>query len=376
LLRNHPNEAPLQAISQRLRRKKSIDPVFHQYEMGRWPLKGFLDMGGNAAAGTTTLVVDDGAGNGTARYFQKGTLIRVGADPSSGEILRVVTDPANATQIEVARSFGATAAAQIDDDTQLTIIGHADAEASESPNGRARIPADVSNYCQIFQTPYRLTRLARATASRFGEPVKTMSNKDALIQHAQEREMAMLYGEKVLETDASDGYRYAMGGITGFITTNAHDGSSTNFTQANFWDWMAAMAGEGSQEKIAFIGKTAYKAIWDLVKYEATQQLLPAENKWGFRLRRLITPGPDLLINNHALLDAIAPGDIIIVDTAFLSLRFMSGDDGNYDFKGEQVAIDNNNQVTKRQFYSIVGLQLGYEAANGYVKGITAFTPP
>jgi len=376
LLRNHPNEALLQAFSQRLRRKRTLDSKFHHYELGRWPIKAFLNMGGNAAAGTTTLVVDDGAGNGTARYFQKGTLIRVGADPSSGEILRVVTDPANATQIEVARSFGATAAAQIDDDTQLTILGHADAEASDSPNGRARTPDEKYNYTQIFQTPYRLTRRARSTATRFGEPVKTMANKDALIQHAQEREIATLYGEAVEETDAADGMRSATGGLTTTITTHVHDGSSTNFTIANWRSWMNAMRGDGAEERVAFLGKTAYGAIYDMVAYEGTQMLQPAENKWGFRIKRMITPGPDLLLHEHKLMDEIDPGGIIIIDLTYLTFRFMAGDDGNYDFKSEAVELDNNNQVVKRQFYSDCGIQIGYEKAHGYIKGITAFTAP
>jgi hypothetical protein len=377
LVRNHPNAAALQTVSQRLKRKKTVDHKFHLYELGRWPGKAFLDMVGNAAAGTTTLVVDDGTGNGTARYFQKGTLIRVGSDPSSGEILRVVTDPTSATQIEVARSFGATAAAQIDDDETLLIIGHADAEASDSPNGRVRTPSDRYNYTQIFQTPYRLTRRARSTATRFGEPIKTMTHADALIQHAKERERAMLYGEAVEETDASEGIRSATGGITTVISTHVHDGSSTNFTVGNFEDWMGDMRGDGSEERLAFTGKSAYKAVIKMVKNEATQMLEPATNKWGFRLKRLITVGPDLLLMEHPEMDEIDPGGIIIIDPANLVFRFMNDpESGNSDFKHEVVEMDNNNQVSKWQFYSDCGLQLQYELAFGYIKGITDFTAP
>ena len=374
LLRNHPNEALLQAITQRLKRKRTVDPEFHVYELGRWPFKAYLNMGGDAAAGDTVLTVDDGAGVGTSRYFQKGTLVRVGADPSAGEILRVTVDPTNNTQITVARSWGATAAGAIANNTQLTIIGHADAETSDSPNGRVRVPDDVTNYVQIFQTPYRLSRLARATATRFGEPVKTMSHKDALIQHAQERELAMLYGEAVKENDATEGVRYSTGGITSFITTHLHDGSGANFTSANAYAWIEAMAGEGSDERIAFIGKTAYASIMAMIRHDGMQIIEPAENRWGMRLKRLTSAGPDLLIHNHRLLDEVAPGDIIIVDLAYLTARFMSGDEGNFDFRHEAVELDNNNQVSKWQFYSIVGLQLGYEKAHGYIKGITTWT--
>ena len=201
-----------------------------------------------------------------------------------------------------------------------------------------------------------------------------MSHKDALIQHAQEREMAMLYGEAVEETDATDGQRWATGGIASSLSTHVHDGSSTNFTIANWRTWMSAMRGDGPEERLAFVGKTAYKAIYDMVANEGTQQLQPGENKWGFRMKRLITPGPDLLLHEHPLLDVVAPGDIIVLDVSQLTFRFMSGDDGTYDFKHEAVELTDNQQVAKWQFYSFCGMQLGYEESHGYIKGITTFT--
>ncbi len=371
LLRNHPNAALLQALSTRIKRETVTDPKFHQFELDRWPLKAYLD--GAVSDTATTLKVDDGAdpSTGTARYFQAGTLVRVGDDPSSGEVLRVISNPVNADQIEVERGYGGTTAAAIPDNTALIIIGHADAEAADSPQGRVRTPTDVYNHVQIFQTPYRYTRLAQATKTNFGETVKAMSHMDALIQHAQEREMAMLYGVRhAEETSTDEGMRYSTGGVTSFISTHVHDGSSTNFTTANFNDWMAAMAGDGSEQKVCLVGKTAYSALWDMVRTEATQTLEPAETKWGFSLKRMITAGPDLMIHLHPLLSEVAPGDMLILDLKYLSFMFVK----SYDFKHEAVTLDNNKQVTKYQFYSISGLRMGYEKANGYIKGITTFT--
>jgi hypothetical protein len=368
IYRNHPDKTALQALLTRLDRKPLVDPVFKQWEQPIWPRTVLLNMGGGASAVDTILTVDDASGNAAAYYLPIGMMVRVGAAPASGEVFRVVRH-VSAQQVEVERGYAGTTAATIADDLVLTLLGTAFADRDDSPNAVARTPSEVSNYAQIFQTAYEYSEQAQATKTNFGETAQQMVHSDALVQHAMERELAMMYGVKSYQ-DTVTGRVYTTGGVTSYITTHTHDGSGANFSKTNIAAWMRAMR-QGNRRKLALCGYVAKGCIHDYVRALAQQWIEPGENKqFGFQLEDLITDGPRLALLQHPLLDEIAPGDIIIVDTEYLKLRYFSGK----DFRRDDVALSNNVQIKKAQFYSNVGLQLAYEAAHGYIRGVTIFT--
>jgi len=96
----------------------------------------------------------------------------------------------------------------------------------------------------------------------------------------------------------------------------------------------------------------------------------PFANKWGFRLTKLKTAGPDLMLMKHPLMTRIAPGDIIIADLTMLSFKFLD------DFITQDVVLNNvgDGNKVKKQFYSDCGLAYGCGLAHGHIKGITTYT--
>lgn len=371
LIYYYANVNPFTALMARLNRKRAKDSLFSAFETDLPPLTAVINHGGGYEAGNTDLVVDDGAGTGKARIFRQGMLMRVGSNLSSGEILRVAADPLNDNTIIVQRGYAGTTAGAIADNAVLTIIGDAHPDGGDSPTAVHTTPDKVYNYMQIFQTSWELTRRAGLVDSRYGESEDIRLQRTAYEQHALQREMAFLYGKRAIRTSSvTNSEETTMGGVTEFIVTNTMDGSGGGFTKALWKAFCRPLSDYGSIEKVAFCGGTAFGAIQDMIGYDATQTMTPMENRWGFRIDRLRTDGPDLLLMKHPLLTRVAPGDIIILDLPLLTFRF------DVDFKKEVVPIANNTEKTKKQFKSDCGLGMGMEEAHAYVQGVTAFTPP
>ena len=367
---------PFTAIMSTLKkREKAKDMKFWAYEQDIPKQQIYVNDADGLDADDTDIVVDDGAGtSGLARTMRKNILLRVGSNPASGEVVRVSADPASATTIVVERGFAGTTPDTIANNALLTVIGEASAEGEDSPTAYWAEPDEIFNYLQIFQHSWALTRVQTQILTRFAESEEMRHKMQAYGQHALAREAAFLYGERSRQVapDADSRYRQTTGGIATFIDAgNVHDGSGANFTKANFKAWVEPLSNYGNpQEKLVLMGGTAKSALHSMIEYGATMVMEPFESKWGFRMSRLRTAGPDLVLMEHPWMTRYHPGEMLIVDLTALTFMFLD------DFITQQVTLANNPNLVKSQFYSNCGLKAGIAKAHGRIYGITTFTKP
>lgn len=107
---------------------------------------------------------------------------------------------------------------------EVLVIGNAFGEGalSNSTTGTStmnvyNVPTDISNYTQIFRTPYQITGTALKTSAQFDtEGVFPDQAKEGSVNHMRELEYSVLFGKKATGTNAGQPIRYS-GGILYFM---------------------------------------------------------------------------------------------------------------------------------------------------------------
>jgi len=173
--------APLCALLSMLKSEKTDDPKFHWFEkkMPRQRLR--INNSGGYAANATAFTVDatSDANGITGGYgVRKGHLLLI---ERTGEIVLVNADPSDDTTLgTIVRAFGTTAAAAINDDDWMTVIGTVHEQGGALPSAIGYDPAELNNYCQIFRSPLFMTRTAMKTRLRTGDQIKE-AKREALM---------------------------------------------------------------------------------------------------------------------------------------------------------------------------------------------------
>lgn len=356
-----------------MNRRKARDPRLDFFQQDVPSIRAYINNVANYAAGDTSIDVDDGAGNGMARLFRKGDVLRyAGTAPGTlhtGELLRVTADPTSATTLTVARGLFGTTAAAMNDNCVLIKIGDGQAEAGLSPTPVYNEPSDEYNYIEIFRDSWSITAQMENTQTRFGEPEAERLATEALWQHCLKQEMAAFYGTRGTEVDSDTATTIRkMGGFVYFLpAAQIHDGSGASFTAANIASWVSSLT-YGSPEKVCFCGATAYRAWQQYAKSLGTVFLQPQQEQFGFRMTTLITDGPTIHFKVHPLLTQYAPGDSHIMDMAYCTEGYWT------DFKKEAIPIANTVEQKKWQFRSERTYTWGNPNAHTFIYGVTVYT--
>jgi len=350
-------------------RSKAKDPRVNFFQTDAPEIRAYINNGAGYLATDTSIAVDDGAGVGMARLFRKGDTLRYGTNLGAGELLLVTVDPADDITLEVARgTFGTTAVALVNN-IPFIKIGDGQAEGGNSPTPVIDEPSLEYNFLEIFRDSWAWTDTMEYTETRFGEPEPARLQVRAMWQHAFKRELASLYGTRGTRTDpAFNTLIRKAGGFTSFLpASQIHDGSGASFTAAAARAWLRALI-YGSAEKVVLCGATAF-GVWQ--QYAATlgQVVIPIDTTtYGYRMRRFITDGPDLLFKVHPLLTRYAPGDSLIIDMAFV------GESYQVDFKKEEVPQADTTERKKKQWRSEACLTFANPLAHSWVQGVTVYT--
>lgn len=109
------------------------------------------------------------------------------------------------------------------DDKYVYLIGSAYAEGARSRTGRQVFPSEITNYTQIFKTPFELTRTALKEPLKYDRTgaYKDVSKSNG-ITHLSQIELSMFFGVRRKETAVDDDTgqtvrRGHMGGIRWFL---------------------------------------------------------------------------------------------------------------------------------------------------------------
>lgn len=372
-----PNESPLTAFLTQigkigdgggkfrgtaLQKRIVHNPEFTEYEdqySGAWAQ--INNVGGYSDA-DVNLVVD----NPGASIFTKYDLVK---NARTGEIMRVTAVNYSTNTITVTRGAGSTAAAAINDDDWLLIIGPAFEEGSKSGDSNTTKLVKVTNYSQIFKTKFGVTLTADASKLYPAEVAKDLKYLRAKygIEHAKKIERAYWFGEKKEVVGPDNKPLRLTGGILESINAagNVQDEASSGLTESEFRNFLRDYAFKfGSSEKYFFCGNIV---LGYLESFSAGKlQTVPGEKTYGVEVRKYISSFGSLNIVRHPMFDKQYAGIGIIIDLSTIKHCPLNGRDTVLETNIQE--NDADEQVD--QYKSEVGLQRTNFDKNALLKGV------
>lgn len=309
------------------------------------------------AAGDTSLVVDNGS------YFRAKDIIRI---PRTGEIISVTSVSTNT--LTVSRSWGSTAAAALNDDEPIQILGNAAEQGAEKGTGRTTVKESQSNYCQTIRShPFGVTGTLGASRTVTGskDGGAAYERRKKIIEQWVAIEQALLFGEKALDTSGTHP-RASTGGAWERVTTNVYNADGS-LTEANFnKSFCETLFRYDEKPKLLLAGARLISAInlWGNNKL----QVVPSDKVYGLRIYRYISAHGELLLKKHHLFygDTLA-GSGLALDMSTLKMKYMRGRKlllkKHVETPGQDAELD--------EYLSEVGLEMRQEEKSGKIYGVT-----
>lgn len=318
LWRDPNGQAPLTALSSKMRKQTTDDPEYAWWEEEQKATRVKASAISTTSQAAITLATTEDA---HAFDLVKGDLLLVEALESTTyafELVEVSADPTASNSITVTRGAAGTTAANINTNVYLLKIGSAFEEGAGSPKASHRNPTKYKNYTQIHKTTFNITGTAEQTKLRTGDPVKNDKLRKAF-DHAVALELAALFGVPY-ETTGSDGEpkRYS-GGLYHFLAAN-YDANTkptikiwttTNVTEDDILDATFGMwdynVPESGTERLAFCGNGFINRLNKIannssssrirINYEAPVKV------YGMELTRWMLPQGTIYFRTHPLMN-------------------------------------------------------------------------
>jgi len=346
-----------------LQKRVVYNPEFTEYEDQYSGVWAQINNSAGYLAGDTALVVDNPGGS----IFTKYDLIK---NTRTGEIMRVTAVNYSTHTITVTRGAGATAAAAINDNDWLLIIGPAFEEGSKSGDSNTTKLVKVTNYTQIFKTKFGVTQTENASklypSGTPGADLKYLRAKHG-IEQAKKIERAYWFGEKK-EVTGPDGkpLRITGGVLEAIISAgNVQDEASSSLTEAEFRSFLQNYAFKfGSSEKYFFCGNT----ILGHLESFATGKLMltPSDKTFGVEVRKYQSSFGTLNIVRHPMFDNQYAGMGVVIDLSTLKHCPLNGRDTSLETNIQ----DNDADEEMDQYKTEVGLQRVNFEKNALLKGV------
>ena len=357
----YKNAAPLLHVMTRASKQQVSDPEFRHFEKSFPKQIVKINDGSNIAAGITVFTVD----SGDAYKVRKDYLLR---NTRSFETVRVTADPSSATSINVARSVGTTAAAQVNDNDNFVVLGTAHSEGDPVPTAVWYDPSSITGACQIFRNSTDQTETARRTDMRTG-PISKEARREALLMHEIDKERAFIFGEYSVSA-SGNAVRRTTTSLLEKVTSNVTDFSGS-VTRSTLNSALADIFEDGSQEKLFLYGKATGLTLWNLIESMAWQVYDRKESSYGIKISEIVTPFGSLMATHDKLLTKTTDFSDwgFVIDPEYLSYRFVKGRDTelkrNRQNPGDDRVID--------EYLGECGLEVQHETTHGILKNMTAF---
>lgn len=338
-----------------VKKKLTHNPKFTWWEDKYGEVWDAINNATGYLAGDTALVVDNAA------YFTKYDVVKV---PRTGETILVTDVNVSTNTLTVTRSIGSVAAAALNDDDPLLIIGSAAQEGSLSREINTTQAVENYNFCQIFKTTIGATETLKQTDLYTGNDIDTQRKKKG-VEHMVAIERAFLFGERAIDTSGTHPRRYT-GGVLERITSNIQDEAGSTLTEAEFESFLEMLFAHGSTSKYLFASAKVLSAInlWARGKL----QMVPTDKTYGINVTRYLSAHGELLVIKHPLLEgAIYGGMAVGLDVETLGYRFLQNRD---TFLKTNIQA-NDEDAEKDQYISEVGLEMKQEERSALLKGVT-----
>lgn len=294
-----PNgEVPLMALAARGKEEEVSDYKFNWFEKTLPVRRMFINNAGGYTSASTSLTVDDGVGGTAATNAKLGTVLM---NERTFEHMICQTTAPGADAVTVGRGKGSIAAAAMNDNDPLLIVGSAYEDGSSASGAVGYDPTLKTNVTQIFNDSLQLTRRAMKVQTRTGDQYME-KKRETLLQHMIGLEWSAFFGDFLDEAGSIGAVRRTKsGGMYYWVTTNVHDAGGT-VSYFSLMDFFEDDFRYGSSEKMLFCGSTLINALTKLAKLEMTMNAVPGEQSYGLKITEVITPFGVLYVKNHPLL--------------------------------------------------------------------------
>ncbi len=346
-----------------LQKRVVYNPEFMEYEDQYSGVWAQINNGAGYNSAATSLAVD----NPSAAIFSKFDLIK---NTRTGEIMRVTSVDYAGNLLTVTRGAGATAAAAINDNDWLLVIGPAFEEGSKSGDSNTTKLVKVTNFTQIFKTKFGVTQTENASklypSGNPGADLKYLRAKHG-IEQAKKIERGYWFGEKK-EVTGPDGKPLRLtGGILEAIVAagNVQDEAASSLTEPEFRSFLQNYAFKyGSSEKYFFCGNT----VLGYLEGFATSKMyvVPSDKTYGVEIRKFQSSFGTLNIVRHPMFDNQYAGIGVVVDLSTLKHCPLNGRDTMLETNIQ----DNDADEEVDQYKSEVGLQRCNFEKNALLKGV------
>ena len=373
ILWTNPNgTAPLFALMAKMKKEACNDPQIHWWEetndIGLSTVNGAI-----ADATITTVVVDTEADEvGGALQYAPGDLLMVEEDVAAytTEILEVVSVASDVSMTVIRGAAGSTAASFLDG-VNLLRIGSSHEEGSGSPTTVSKNPIKMTNFTQIFKTPYQLTRTAENTTFRTGDPLKNDQIRKSFI-HSEKIEQALFWGKSSEVTGSGGQPKRTMAGLRSLVTSNitvfTADPTIDTFIAAlsPVFDYEAGSAGD---QRIVYAGNGAINFLNKLIAGDSSTRINydGIIKLYGQNLRQFTIPQGSFAIKSHPLLNThpLFTYTMFVVNPSGLIYRPLKSSDTKIQ-KNIQLP---DEDLRKDQWLTECTLELHYERSFAYISG-------
>src|SRR3989344_5382147 len=345
-----------------LQKRVVYNPEFTEYEDQYSGVWAQINNGAGYASGATALVID----NTGVSIFTKFDLVK---NTRTGEIMRVTAVDYGTNTLTVTRGAGATAAAAINENDWLLVIGPAFEEGSKSGDSNTTKLVKGTNYTQIFKTKFGVTLTQDASKLYPAEVAKDLKYLRAKygIEHAKKIERSYWFGEKKEVVGPDNKPLRLTGGILEAVNTagNVQDEASSGLTESEFRNFLRDYAFKfGSSEKYFFCGNIV---LGYLESFSANNlRTVPGEKTYGVEVRKWISSFGTLNIVCNTLLDNQNSRTGVAIDLGTVKHCPLT----NRDTMLETSIQENDADEQVDQYKSEVGLQRTNFEKNALLKGV------
>lgn len=235
-----PDVAPLVALMNKLGSQPARNPKIEWLENEAMPR--VTSLSASAANNATSFNVNND-------IFRSGDVVRFTTQGFGFLITATAAGFISGTKV------GGTAQASAQTGAEIYYVSNANAEGSSLREIKFPQLVTASNYCQIVQTPFGVTRTESDTEHYSGDERDRLAHYHG-IEHSRTLDDIFFWGPRDLQSTN----QRLCGGLTEFIATNITNDSGGT-TEAEFQTFLRSGFRYGSQQKVLFCSPKAISAI-------------------------------------------------------------------------------------------------------------------
>lgn len=359
-----PNgDVPLMALAGQSASEPTSDYNFNWWEKLLPSRRFYINNAAGYTSASTSIVVDDGAGGSASFQVKTGSVLM---NERTFEKFLVTADPTTDT-LTVARGKGTTAAAAMQDNDTVLIIGSSYEDGYATRISSVQYdPTQRENYTQIFDDSLQLTRRVMKTQLRTGDKYQE-ARRETLQLHLMGLEWSALFGEPLDEAGSTSAVRRTFtGGMYYWVSTNVHDAGGT-MTYFDLMDFLEQDFRYGSNEILVLAGSTYINTMNKLAKLEMTLNAVPKEDSFGMNIKEIVSPFGTLYLAQHPLLsdNPSFRGWAFGVDMKYFKVRTLD------DTQLIEHTEENYSKRREDEFYSDIGFEVQMEKTHFIHKNVT-----